>query len=258
MTSSTHRASAAGPRSAVLGVIGLILVVVAWQLVAAAELLGTSVAPPTAVAAVLGEVDQRSTLVTAALQTGGEAVAGFAAGFVAAGLAGLLVTALHPLRRGVDQLATIESAIPFVALAPILLALFSRDHLPAAMAAATAFFPLYIAIVSGMAATPPAIADVCTVFGASRPAMLIRARIPAALPVIATGTKVGVPLAIVGAVIGEWFGARAGIGPVMLVAMRNYQMPMMWAAMTVTVALALVLYGIAAALEWAAIRRFSP
>jgi ABC-type nitrate/sulfonate/bicarbonate transport system permease component len=242
---TAERRSASELRPAALGVLGMVIIVAIWQAVAAAKLLGTAVAPPTAVIKVLGNVAQRSQLVTAASQTGGEAVAGFAAGFVVAALAGLLVTAIRPLRRGVDQLATVESAIPFVALAPILLALFSRGH------------PLYIAIVSGMAATPQAIVDVHTVLGASRLTTLVRARIPAGLPVVATGAKVGVPLAIVGAVIGEWFGASAGVGPVMLVAMRNYQMPMMWATMTVTVALALVLYGIAASLEWVAVQRFS-
>jgi ABC-type nitrate/sulfonate/bicarbonate transport system permease component len=253
---TTERTSASGLRPAALGVLGMVIVVVMWQIVAAAKLLGTSVASPAAVVGVFGNPAQRSLLLTATVQTGSEAVAGFAAACVAAALAGLLVTAIRPLRRGVDQLATVESAIPFVALAPILLALFSRDHLPAAMAAATAFFPLYIAIVSGLAAAPQAIVDVHTVLGASQLTTLLRARIPAGLPIVATGAKVGVPLAIVGAVIGEWFGASAGVGPVMLVAMRNYQMPMMWATMTATVALALALYGIAAACEWAAIRRF--
>ncbi|CAN5612013.1 ABC transporter permease subunit [soil metagenome] len=254
---TAERTSVSELRPAALGVLGMVVIVAVWQAVAAAKLLGTAVAPPTAVIKVLANAAQRSQLVTAASQTGVEAVTGFAAGFVVAALAGLLVTAVRPLRRGVDQLATVESAIPFVALAPILLALFSRAHLPAAMAATTAFFPLYIAIVSGMAATPQAIVDVHTVLGASRLTTLVRARIPAGLPVVATGAKVGVPLAIVGAVIGEWFGASAGVGPVMLVAMRNYQMPMMWATMTVTVALALVLYGIAALLEWVAVQRFS-
>lgn len=244
-------------RPALLGTLGMLLVVAIWQLVAAAQLLGTSVAPPTAVLGELADPDRRTLLLNAAVSTGSEAVAGFAVSFALAATAGLLVTVLRPLRRGVDQLATIESAIPFVALAPILLALFSRDQLPAAMAAATAFFPLYVAMVAGMAAVPRPIADVCTVLGASWFTTLVRARIPAGLPVVATGSKVAVPLSIVGAVIGEWFGASEGVGPVMLVAMRNYQMPTMWAAMTVTVLLALLLYGVAAALEWAAVRRFS-
>ncbi len=244
-------------RPAALGALGLLIVVAVWQVVAAAQLLGTSVAPPTAVAALFADADQRTLLLSAALTTGSRAITGFAVSFGLAVLAGLLVTVVRPLRRGIDQIATIESAIPFVALAPILLALFPREQLPAAMGAATAFFPLYVAIVAGMSATPRGVIDVCDALGASWWTTLVRARIPAGLPVIATGAKVGVPLSIVGAVIGEWFGAGEGVGPLMLVAMRNYEMPKMWAAMTVTVALALALYGVAAVLEWAAARRFS-
>lgn len=257
MTTSAP-AAVPGLRPAALGALGLVIVVAAWQVVAVTGLLGTSVAPPTAVAALLSDPGQRALLATAAVHTGSEAVTGFAAALLIATLAGLLVTVVRPLRRGMDQIATIESAIPFVALAPILLALFSREQLPAAMAAATAFFPLYVATVAALAATPRGVGDVCTVLGASRLATLVRATIPAGLPVVATGAKVAVPLSIVGAVIGEWFGASAGVGPVMLVAMRNYQMPQMWAAMTVTVVLALLLYGVASALQWAADRRFGP
>ncbi|AQT80322.1 hypothetical protein B1R94_15190 [Mycolicibacterium litorale] len=96
----------------------------------------------------------------------------------------------------------------------------------------------------GVGGRPRGVLDLCSVLGASRLATLVRARIPAGLPVLTTGMKVAMPLAIVGAVIGEWFGSDAGVGPVMLVAMRNYQMPTMWAAVVTTVVLALALYGL--------------
>lgn len=243
-------------RSAGYGVLGIGLVLVAWQLVATLDVLDGAVSAPTAVAGVLGDAGQRAVLTDAVLATGTEAVQGFCWGLIAAVLLGVLVTVVRPLRSGMDQLATIESAIPFVALAPIMIAVFSRDHVPSAIAAATAFFPLYVAVVAGMDAIAPAVADLCTVFGASGRATLLRARLPAGLPVMATGLKVGMPLAIVGAVIGEWFGARAGIGPVMLAAMRGYRMPTMWAAVTCTVVMALLLFGVCALIERLAVTRF--
>jgi NitT/TauT family transport system permease protein len=240
-----------------LPALGILLVLAAWQVVAATQVFGTTISPPTAVADVFGDAGERSLLLHAGLTTGLEALTGFGEGLAVAVAAGLLVLAVPPLRRGVDQLATIESAIPFVALAPILLALVDRPGIPAAMAACTAFFPLYMAIVAGLHALPPAVADVCTVFGSSRRQALVRAVVPAGIPVIATGLKVAMPLAVVGAVIGEWFGTSGGIGPVMLVAMRGYHMPTMWAAATVTVLAALVLFGAAALLERLAVARFA-
>jgi ABC-type nitrate/sulfonate/bicarbonate transport system permease component len=244
-------------RSAVYGAFGFAIVLALWQLLAVTSALGGAVSAPTAVVGVFGDENQRSVLVDAVRSTGSEAVTGFLWGLGAAIVTGVLATVVRPLRAGMDQLATIESAIPFVALAPLMIALFAREQVPAAIAAATAYFPLYISVVAGMDAISDAVADLLTVLGASRRGALWRARVPAGLPVIATGLKVGMPLAIVGAVIGEWFGARQGLGPVMLAAMRSYRMPTMWAAVAATVVLALALYGICGLIERAAQARFS-
>ncbi|TQS43185.1 ABC transporter permease [Cryptosporangium phraense] len=243
-------------RSSAYGALGMVVVLAVWQLLATTGTLGGALTAPTVVARVFGDAEERSTLAQAAVATGGEAVVGFGWSLLTAVVVGLLVTLVRPLRRGVDQLATIESAIPFLSLAPIMLALVSREHVPAAMAAATAFFPLYVAVTAGLDAVSRSVADLCTVLGASRIDTLIRARIPAGLPVIATGFKVGMPLAIVGAVIGEWFGSSDGVGPIMLAAMRGYQMPTMWAAVVATVLVALVLYGVCALLEALVTHRF--
>jgi NitT/TauT family transport system permease protein len=252
-----ERAERSPAVAALLGALGLVLTIAAWQGVAAARWFGTTIAPPTDVLDVLGEPAQRAVLLDAAAITAGEAVTGFLWGAGLALAAGLLVVLVPVLRRGVDQLATIESAIPFVALAPILLATVSRESLPAAMGAATAFFPIYVAVVAGLQAAPAAVTDVFAVFGSSRWQRLTRALVPSGVPVLATGLKVAMPLAIVGAVIGEWFGASSGLGPVMLVAMRNYRMPMMWAAVTVTVVVALLLYALTALVEKLAVDRYA-
>jgi ABC-type nitrate/sulfonate/bicarbonate transport system permease component len=243
-------------RGAGYGVLGVGLLIGVWQILGAVKAFGSTVPTPTVVARVFGGSSDRTLLVKGGWATALEAIEGFGWALVLAAVAGILVSLLPVVRRGVDQLATIQSAIPFVALAPVLLAIFSREHVPAAMAAATAFFPLYIAFVSGLEAVSPTVSDLCTVLGARKRDTLLRARIPAGLPVLATGTKVAIPLAIVGAVIGEWFGASSGVGPIMLVAMRNYEMATMWAAVTVTVVVALVLYGICALVERLATVRF--
>jgi NitT/TauT family transport system permease protein len=111
--------------------------------------------------------------------------------------------------------------------------------------------------VAGLHSASPAVQDVFSVFGSSRRQRLVRSQLPAALPVVVTGLKVAMPLTIVGAVIGEWFGASKGIGPVLLVAVRNYKMPDMWAAAVVMVVIALILFGIMAIVERVTLRRFS-
>lgn len=253
MSERAARSPVTGPALAVLGVV---LLLAAWQAVAALRWFGTTVCAPTVVVRVFADASSRRVLLDGAGATMLEAVEGFGWALLAAVVVGVLATLLPFLRSGLDQLGTIESAIPFVAIAPILLALFSRDTVPTAMAATTAFFPLYLALVSGLAAVSPAVADLCAALGAARRDTLLRARIPAALPVLTIGMKTAIPLAVLGGVIGEWLGSSNGIGPIMLVAMRNYRMPMMWAAVVVTVVIALLLYGGCAALEWVTARRF--
>lgn len=240
----------------VYAAIGLVITVGVWQVVAMAQVFGTTVSSPLAVARVFADARRRSTLLAGVRVTMLESLQGFGWALVAAALVALVATLVPALRRGIDQLGTIESAIPFVSLAPILLALFDRDMVPSAMAACTAFFPLYLAFVSGLAAGPRSAIDLLTVLGASRWDTLLRARIPAGLPVLTTGMKVAMPLAIVGAVIGEWFGSSGGVGPILLVAMRNYQMPTMWSAVVATVVLALCLYGVCVLLDKLAVSRF--
>jgi ABC-type nitrate/sulfonate/bicarbonate transport system permease component len=243
--------------SALSGAFGVLLLLLAWQGIAASKWFGDTITAPSVVLRQFRTSDQRTLLLDAARATGLEALQGFGWALLAAALFGMLATLVPMLRRGIDQLATIESAVPFLALAPILLALVSRDTIPAAMGATTAFFPLYIAIVSGLQSVSPSVKDLCTVLGSKPRTTLVRARIPAAIPVVTTGIKVAMPLAIVGAVIGEWLGASAGLGPIMLVAMRNYEMPTMWAAVTITVVVALLLYGLCALVDRLLAPRFS-
>ncbi len=255
-TPSGRRASRPNLRAGAYGLLGVGLVIAVWQLLGALKTFGTTVPPASVVARVFGDGDERTLLVKGAGTTALEALEGFGWALLLAAVAGVVVSIVPFLRRGIDELATIQSAVPFVALAPVLLAVFSRERVPAAMAAATAFFPLYIAFVSGLEAVSKAIADLCTVLGARPRDTLLRARIPAGLPILATGTKIAMPLAIVGAVIGEWFGASSGIGPIMLVAMRNYEMATMWAAVVAVVIAALVLYGVCALVERLLTTRF--
>lgn len=239
-----------------LGVGGLVLLGLAWQVVGVHEVFGTSVSPLSAVFAELIDPARRSVFVNAARITAGEAVTGFGVALVTAAVVGLMVSLVPALRRGVDQIATVISAVPFVALAPILLATVGREQVAVGMSACTAFFPLYIAVVTGLGALPATVADVFSVFGSNAWRRLRLAQWPTSLPYVGNGLKVAMPLAIVGAVIGEWFGSSSGLGPVMLVAMRNYRMETMWAAVLATVALALTLYALVVVLEKAMVRRF--
>ena len=246
----------AAARRALTSLAGLGLVVLAWELVHAAGWLGKNVPSIGSVAAAFGDGTSRSALVSAARVTGGEAVRGFVAGLVCAMAAGAVAVVVPHLRRGLDQLATFLNSVPLIALGPVLLATVARQTVPVAMSAVAVFFTIYVGTTTGLSRVPPAPTDVFQAFGARRWQRLVRLQVPAAIPVIVTALKVAMPIAIVGAIIGEWFGTQGGLGPVMLAAMGEFQIPMLWAAAVSAVGLSLVLYGVMAGVEALTDRRF--
>ena len=129
-------------RSRLFGsVAGVVLLLVLWQIIGQTQVFGSSISSLTTVAAVWTDSSQNSVIAQAAWSTAREALTGFVGGGLIALVASALVVLVPPLRRGVDQLATISSAIPYVALAPILLGICSQGSIPAAMAGISVFFP---------------------------------------------------------------------------------------------------------------------
>ena len=80
--------------------------------------------------------------------------------------------------------------------------------------------------------------------------------VPAAVPAMVTGAKLAVPAALIGAILGEWFGAPRGLGVLMVSAMQNFQISLLWAVVLLASALSLLLFRLGAMLERAAYGRF--
>jgi NitT/TauT family transport system permease protein len=120
---------------------------------------------------------------------------------------------------------------------------------PVAISALNVFFLLYVAASSGFGASSRAHHDLFAVLGASRLQRLQRLDLPAALPSIVSGLKLAVPAALVGTLIGEWFGAPRGLGVLILNAMENFQIPLLWSAVLLTLVASLSLYALCGMLE---------
>ncbi|MBX6375755.1 MAG: ABC transporter permease subunit, partial [Acetobacteraceae bacterium] len=111
-----------------------------------------------------------------------------------------------------------------------------------AMATIIIFFPVASAFYDGLRRTEPGWLDLATTMGASRRTALLRIRLPAALPALASGLRVAAAFAPIGAVVGEWVGASAGLGYLMLHANGRSQTDLMFAALFVLAAMALALW----------------
>lgn len=154
-------------------------------------------------------VELGSTLVAAAI--------GFAIGLVV-GIAGAIVM-VHSriLERSLFPIAVLIKLIPFVALAPLLIVWLGYDVKPKiVLAALITFFPVLVNSISGLRALDPLALEFFQSVGASRWEILVRLRWSSSLPYLFAALKIVVHLAIIGAIVAEYFGSRDGIGLVLM------------------------------------------
>jgi putative hydroxymethylpyrimidine transport system permease protein len=172
-----------------------------------------------------------------------EILLGLVLGTVLGVAAALLLMAFPPARRWLLPVLLASQAVPVFAIAP-LLTLWMGFGMASKVAMATIiiFFPVASAFYDGLRRTEPGWLDLAATMGASRRAVLLRIRLPAALPALASGLRVAAAFAPIGAVVGEWVGASAGLGYLMLHANGRSQTDLMFAALFVLAAMALALW----------------
>jgi ABC-type nitrate/sulfonate/bicarbonate transport system permease component len=171
----------------------------------------------------------------------------------------LLATVAHlspALRRGSDRLAAVLNSVPSIALGPIFLVLLTRESTPAAVSSIHVFFIVFVSVSSGLQRATPAHRDLFSVLGADRLRRFGRLELPAALPSLVSGLRLAWPAALIGAIIGEWFGAPRGIGILIINAMQNFQIVLLWCAVLLAVGTSLFFYALLTLLERAAYSRF--
>lgn len=178
-----------------------------------------------------------------ALVTGTEILLGLALGTLLGCVMALTLTAWRGARQWLLPLLLISQAIPVFAIAPLLtLWLGFGIASKVAMATIIIFFPVATAFHDGLRRTEPGLLDLAATMGASRGAVLWRLRVPHALPALASGLRVAAGVAPIGAIVGEWVGASAGLGYLMLHANGRSQTDVMFAALFVLALMALALW----------------
>ncbi len=158
-------------------------------------------------------------------------------------LLGLAIFAWPPVRRTLYPLIVLFQGLPKVALAPLFVVWFGYGLASKVlMAFLFAFFPVVVGTLGGLAGTPAHLIEHFRAIRASPMTTFLRLRIPAALPSIMDGCKTAMPLAVIGAVVGEFVGAENGLGHLILAANANARTDLMFAALIAISALAGVLY----------------
>lgn len=254
-TIGRDRRSHLGVAGVVLPIAGLAVTCTVWVIGGRAGWAkGMVVTPMEALEPLFGESADLYSRATAA--TVWAALRGLMIGGTLAFLSALLTATVPWLRRSITRLAALANAAPWVAVAPCLLVILGRDRGPTAVAALAVFFFVFVATTVGLDAAPAASHDVLSALGASQ---LIRMRVlqlPGCWPSVVDGLKLAAPAALAGAIFGEWYGARRGLGVLLIGAMQNGRADRLWAASLLSAACGLIAYITFAGLRVVLVHRF--
>ncbi len=151
----------------------------------------------------------------------------FAVGFVVASaggiLMGMVMASSETVRDLVDPWVSMLYSTPTIALAPLLILYFGIGLVShVAVVVLVVVFPVLINTYTGLANTDLNLIDVARSYGADRIQLFTKIRFPAALPFIIAGLRQGVARGLVGVVVAELFGARAGLGFLILVSAQTF------------------------------------
>ena len=179
-----------------------------------------------------------------------ESLGGFALGTLVAVIAAGVMAHSRLFERTVYPIALLIKVTPIVAIAPLFVIWFGFGSFPKMMIAALiTFFPVMVNTFIGLRSVNPTTLDFFRLLDASEAQVLIKLRIPSALPYVFAAFRIAVPLSVIGAVVGEWFTGDRGLGSVIIVAHHNIDMPTLFSAIAVLACIGLGLTGITALIE---------
>ena len=154
-----------------------------------------------------------------------EVIAGFVLGAATGLILGALISQFRLLERALYPYIVAFQTLPKVAIAPIIVIWFGYGVTSKIVITATiAFFPLLANTIVGLRAAPAEQIELMVAFTASRWQVFRLARLPQALPYIFVGLDVAIVLSVIGAIVGEFVGAQAGLG--YLILQKNFNMDM--------------------------------
>jgi NitT/TauT family transport system permease protein len=248
-------------RDAVLPPLSALVAIIAlWY--AAIEILGIRKFILPAPHSVLASLSENFTSLlghtwTTAVETG----VGLLAAIVVGVLISVLITEVPFLSRALLPWLVVSQAIPKVAVAPLFVLWLGFGLGPKVVVALfIAFFPIVISTSAGLLATEPEELDLFRTMTRKRWPIYRYLKIPRALPGFFEGVKVGVALALVGAVVGEFVSADKGLGYMVIIANRNLDTDLMFAVFLMLSVIGVAFFYAVVALErlalpWVAARR---
>ncbi|WP_370399068.1 ABC transporter permease [Sulfitobacter sp. JB4-11] len=179
------------------------------------------------------------------------ALTGYVIGCGAAFVVALLVDRYDFLRRGLLPVGNFVAALPVIGMAPILVMWFGFDwQSKAAVVVVMVFFPMLVNTVQGLQDTSAMQRDLMRTYAAGYWRTLVKLRLPAAMPFIFNGLKIGTTLALIGAIVAEFFGSPVkGMGFRISTSVGQLALDLVWAEIVVAAITGSAFYGAMALIE---------
>jgi NitT/TauT family transport system permease protein len=232
----------AGTGAALLPAAGLVVALAAWWLVARLELIPPAALPPPG-GVFSAFVDKPAQMLEHTWATLLEILIGFALSMAAGVLIGLSLASSRAVERMFTPLLVAVNAVPKITLGPLLVVALGWGQKPIlTMVFLLCFFPIVLSTATGLTTTPADLAELVRSWNASRWQAFRKVRFPAALPQIFVGLKVAMPLAAIGAVIGEFQAGEKGLGYVILQYAGVGDYATAWAAILLVALVSILLY----------------
>jgi NitT/TauT family transport system permease protein len=237
--------------SLLIPVIFGVTIIVMWEiLVTMLEVSAVILPPPSMIAARFASslnllwADFQQTIIKGAMT-------GYVFGMIAAFAVAILADRSPFLTKGILPVGAFMAALPIVGTAPIFVKWLGSDwQSKAAVVGVMVFFPILVNTVAGLKDTSAMQRDLMRTYGAGYWPTLLKLRIPAALPFIFNGLKIATTLALIGAIVAEFFGSPTlGMGFRISTSVGQLALDMVWAAIIVAAIAGSTFYGLMAWLE---------
>jgi NitT/TauT family transport system permease protein len=212
------------------GLLSLLIVGLVWEVAGRSGRWPLIIAPLSDILAKFVQLAATGELQRHILVSLNEFIVGFAVAAVFGVALGIAIASSDTVRDVVDPWVSAVYATPTVALAPLFIFIFGIDA-PSKMAVVflLAVFPIVINTATGIRSTEQIYIDAARSFSANQRQIFTKVLIPSALPFIVAGLRLGIGRGLVGVVVGEFIGARAGLGYLIFRSSQGFEIDAMWA-----------------------------